>query len=114
MLPAPGISCPGKSPAIFSKVPILRILRYLINSVPLAKRKLPTGWEAVQLWPAACCQALMSAIVYRVKRKSGDYIKTAIVAANHSEEPHFGVVDGVVVSLLLLCVGGLVCLLVLS
>lgn len=56
----------------------------------------------------------MSAIVYKVKRKSGDYIKAAIVAANHSEEPRFGVVEGVIVSFLLLCVGGLVYLLVLS
>jgi hypothetical protein len=56
----------------------------------------------------------MSAIVYKVKRKSGDYIKTAIVASNHSEESHFGVADGVIVTVLLLCVGGLVCLLVLS
>ena len=56
----------------------------------------------------------MSAIVYKVNRKSGDYIKTAVVPSNHSEEPHFGLVDGVIVSFLLLCVGGLVCLLILS
>ena len=56
----------------------------------------------------------MSAIVYKVNRKSGDYIKAAVVPANHSEEAHFGVADGVVVSVLLLCVCGLVCLLVLS
>jgi hypothetical protein len=56
----------------------------------------------------------MSAILYRVNRKSGDYIKTAVVASNHSEESHFGVADGVIVSILLLCLGGLVCLLVLS
>jgi hypothetical protein len=56
----------------------------------------------------------MSAIVYKVKRKSGDYIKTAVVASNHSEESHFGVADAVIISFLLLCVGGLICLLVLS
>jgi hypothetical protein len=56
----------------------------------------------------------MNAIVYRVKRKSGDYIKTAVVASNHSEESHFGVADAVIISFLLLCVGGLVFLLVLS
>ena len=56
----------------------------------------------------------MSAIVYRVNRKSGDYIGTDVLASNLSEEAHFGVADGVIVSLLLLCVGGLVCLLVLS
>jgi hypothetical protein len=68
----------------------------------------------VKLWPAACCQGRMSAIVYKVKRKGGDYIKAAVVAANRSEETHFGVVDGVVVSFLLLSACGLVCLLVLS
>ncbi len=56
----------------------------------------------------------MSAIVYRVNRKSGDYIKAAVVPSNHSEEAHFGLVDGVVLSFLLICAGGLVCLLVLS
>ena len=56
----------------------------------------------------------MSAIVYRVNRKSGDYIKAAVVPSNHSEEAHFGVVDGVIVSFLLLCAGGLVCVLALT
>lgn len=55
----------------------------------------------------------MSAIVYRVNRKNGDYVKAAVVPANHSEEAHFGVVDGVIVSVLLLCAVGLVCLLLL-
>jgi len=55
----------------------------------------------------------VSAIVYRVSRKSGDYIRAAIVPSNHSEESHFGVVDGVIVSFLLLCAVGLVCVLVL-
>jgi len=55
----------------------------------------------------------MSAIVYKVNRKNGDYIKAAVVPSNHSEESHFGVVDGVIVSFLLLCACGLVCLLVL-
>ena len=68
----------------------------------------------LKLWPAVCCEARMSAIVYKVNRKSGDYIKAAVVPSNHSEESHFGVADGVIVSVLLLCVGGLVCLLVLS
>jgi hypothetical protein len=56
----------------------------------------------------------MSAIVYKVNRKSGDYIKAAVVPSNHSEESHFGVVDGVIVSFLLLCAGGLICLLALN
>ena len=56
----------------------------------------------------------MSAIVYTVKRPGGDYIKATMVPANHSEETRFGLADGVVISFLLLCVGGLVCLLALS
>ena len=67
-----------------------------------------------RIWPEVCCQGGMSAIVYRVNGKSGDYIKTAVVPSNHSEEARFGVLDGVIVSFLLLCAGGLVCLLVLS
>jgi hypothetical protein len=55
----------------------------------------------------------MSAIVYKVQRKSGDYIKAGIVSSNHSEESHFGLVDGVIAGFLLLCAGGLLCLLVL-
>ena len=65
-------------------------------------------------WPAACCQSGMSAIVYKVNRKSGDYIKAAVVPSNHSEESHFGMVDGVVAGFLLLCACGLICLLVLK
>ena len=56
----------------------------------------------------------MSAIVYKVNRKSGDYVKAAVVPSNHSEESHFGLVDGVIAGFLLLCAGGLVCLLVLK
>jgi hypothetical protein len=56
----------------------------------------------------------MSAIVYKVNRKNGDYVKAAVVPSNHSEESHFGVVDGVIVSFLLLRACGLVCLLVLK
>ena len=66
------------------------------------------------LWPAACCAARMSAILYKVHRKSGDCLKAGVVPSNHSEESHFGVVEGVIVGFLLLCVSGLVCLLVLS
>ena len=60
-----------------------------------------------------CCQPGMSAIVYKVRRKSGDYIRGGIVPSNHSEESHFGLVDGVIAGFLLLCASGLVCLLVL-
>jgi hypothetical protein len=55
----------------------------------------------------------MSSIVYRVNGKSGDYIKTAVVPSNHTEETRFGVLDGVIVSFLLMCAGGLICLLAL-
>jgi hypothetical protein len=56
----------------------------------------------------------MSAIVYKVNRKNGAYVRMAVVPSNHSEESHFGLVDGVIVSFLLLCAFSLLCLLVLS
>ena len=54
----------------------------------------------------------MSAIVFRVNGKSGQYITAAVVPANHSEEARVGLVDGVIVAVFLACVGGLICLLV--
>jgi hypothetical protein len=65
-------------------------------------------------WPGVCCLEGMSAIVYKVSRKSGDYVKTAVVPANHSEESRFGLIDGAIIGVLLLCAGGLACLLLLS
>jgi hypothetical protein len=56
----------------------------------------------------------VSAIVYKVNRKSGEYVKAAVVPANHSEEAHFGLADGVILGFLLFCAGGLVCLLFLA
>jgi len=56
----------------------------------------------------------MSAITFRVHRKSGDYVKATVVPANHSEEPRFGWLDGAIVTFFLLCVGGLVYLLSVS
>ena len=54
----------------------------------------------------------MSAIVYKIGKR-GVCAKARLVPANHSEEPHFGMADGVIVSLGLLFVGALVCLLLL-
>ncbi len=56
----------------------------------------------------------MSAITFKVNRKNGDYIKSAIVPSNHSEEPHFGLLDGAVIAFFLLGVAGLICLLLLA
>ena len=53
----------------------------------------------------------MNAVAFKVKQKSGDYVKATIVPTNHSEEPHFGVLDGVIIGFFLLCVAGLVALL---
>lgn len=39
----------------------------------------------------------MSEISYKVHGNNGDYVTTTVVPANHSEEPHFGVLDLVVV-----------------
>ena len=56
----------------------------------------------------------MSAIVYKVNRKSGDYVKAAVVPSNPSDQPHFSRAEGAIVGFLLLCACGVICLLVLS
>ena len=53
----------------------------------------------------------MSTVAFKVKQKNGDFVKATIVPANHSEEPHFGVLDGVIIGFFLLLVVGLVVLL---
>ncbi len=53
----------------------------------------------------------MSAIVFKVNRKSGDYIKAAMVPSNHTEEAHFGLLDGTILMFFLLCASGLIFLL---
>lgn len=53
-------------------------------------------------------------MVFKVTRKSGDYVRGVVIPPNHSEESHFGLVDGVIIGFLLLCAAGLVCLLLLS
>ena len=54
----------------------------------------------------------MKAIVFKVDGRSGDYVKASLVPANHSEEAHFGLLDSVIITFFLLCVGGLVYMLV--
>ena len=53
----------------------------------------------------------MSAIAFKVNRKSGDYVTADVVPANHSEETRLGLADGVIVAVVLACLGGLICLL---
>jgi hypothetical protein len=53
----------------------------------------------------------MSTLAFKVSRKSGEYVKPALIPANHSEQSHFGMVDGVIVGFFLMCIGGLVFLL---
>jgi len=53
----------------------------------------------------------MSALAFRVTRKSGNYIKATVVPANRSGESRFGVVDGAIIACFLLCVSGLIYLL---
>jgi len=53
----------------------------------------------------------MSAITFRVHRKSGDYVKAAVVPSNHSEQPHFGLLDVAIIVFFLLSAGGLIWLL---
>jgi len=54
----------------------------------------------------------MSEISYKVHGKNGDFVKTTVIPANHSEEPHFGKLDVAVLSFVGLCLlGGLALLL---
>jgi hypothetical protein len=54
----------------------------------------------------------MSEISYIVRGKDGDFVKTTVVPANHSAEPHFGALDIAVLSVIGLClVSGLALLL---
>ena len=55
----------------------------------------------------------MSTITVKVSGRNGDYLKVLPVPANHSEQSHFGLVDGIVVSFFALCAAGLVALLIL-
>jgi len=54
----------------------------------------------------------MSGIAFKVQGKNGEYVKTALVPANHSEETHFGLLDGVVLGFFLLGVAWVVAFLV--
>ena len=65
-------------------------------------------------WPATCLIHGMSAITFKVNRKNGDYVKSAIVPANHTEEAHFGLLDGAVIAFFLMGAAGLICLLLLA
>lgn len=56
----------------------------------------------------------MSTITVKVSGRNGDYLKVLPVPANHSEQAHFGVVDGIVVGLVVLCTTGLIALLILA
>ena len=62
-------------------------------------------------WLGVCLYGGMSAIVFKVNRRSGAYITTAMVPGNHSEEVRLGLADGVIMALFLACIGGLICLL---
>jgi hypothetical protein len=50
-------------------------------------------------------------IAFRVNRRSGDYVKATVIPANRSHTPHFGVIDGVIVTFFLSVVAGLIFLL---
>ncbi len=53
----------------------------------------------------------MSTLVFKVNEKSGEYVKLALIPANHSEQSHFGPLDSATVGFFLLCVSGLIYLL---
>ena len=53
-------------------------------------------------------------ITFKVQKKSGGYVRATVIPANHSDEPHFGALDGVIVTVFLLGVSGLIYLLMLK
>jgi hypothetical protein len=75
--------------------------------LPAARRR----QKCSSSWPGVCSYEGMSAIVFKVNRRSGAYITTAVVPGNHSEEVRLGLADGVIVAIFLTCIGGLICLL---
>jgi hypothetical protein len=62
-------------------------------------------------WRGLCSNSGMSTLAFKVSRKNGEYVKPALIPANHSEQSHFGMVDGVIVGFFLVCISGLVVLL---
>jgi len=56
----------------------------------------------------------MSALSFKVTRKSGAYIKPSIVPASQREESRFSPLDGAIIAFFLLCVASLVRLLLVS
>ena len=50
-------------------------------------------------------------MVFKASGKSGDYVKASLAPVNHNDDAHFGLLDSVVVTVLMLCVSGLVYLL---
>ena len=76
----------------------------LLQPVPLAGKD----------GPGNALSSGMGTMVFKVGRKSGDYVRGIVVPANHSEESHFGLVDGVIIGFLLLCAASLACLLLLG
>ena len=53
----------------------------------------------------------MNTLGFKVNQNSGDYVKPTLIPTNHSEQSHFGHLDGAIVGFFLVCVAGLVYLL---
>ena len=53
----------------------------------------------------------MSTLTFKVSGKSGEYVRSSLLPANHSAQSRFGLLDGIIVSFFAVCVGGLVYLL---
>jgi hypothetical protein len=50
----------------------------------------------------------MSAIVFKVDKRNGDYVAAVIAPMNRAEDVRFGLVDLLLTAFLLACAGGLV------
>ena len=53
-------------------------------------------------------------ITFKVHKKSGDYIRASLISADHSEDSHFGALDGAIVTVFLLGLSWLIYLLMLN
>ena len=65
-------------------------------------------------WLGVCFSPRMNAISFKMQARQGGDVKVSAIPANHSAQPHFGLLDAAIVAVFLLAVGGLVCLLALS
>jgi hypothetical protein len=85
--------------------PGLRVQKLTFNPRgPLHKGLISSATPLPGLWPILCSETGMKTIAFKVHGKSGDFVRASLVPANHSEEAHFGLIDGAVIAFFLISV----------